>query len=144
MVTVAQILTNKGKDIWSIEPDTSVFNALQEMAEKQVGALLVMHDGKLDGIFSERDYARKIVLVGKSSMSTPVREVMTEEVICVTNQHNMFECMELMTDGRFRHLPVLEDDKVVGVVSIGDVVKAIISDQEFTIQQLENYITGKR
>lgn len=144
MLTVGQILQAKGTDIWSIRPDDKVYEALKLMAEKDVGALLVMDGEQLVGIFSERDYARKIILMGKSSMNTSVREVMTGNVICITPQHNTVDCMELMTDGRFRHLPVKEDEKLVGVVSIGDVVKAIISHQEFTIQQLENYITGDR
>jgi len=114
------------------------------MAEKRIGALLVMEADNLVGIFSERDYARKIALAGKSSMDTPVREVMTKEVVCITRQCTMVESMELMTEKRFRHLPVKEDNKVIGLISIGDVVKSIISDQEFTIKQLENYITGER
>lgn len=144
MLTVGQILQAKGTDIWSIRPDDTVYAALKLMSEKDVGALLVMDGDRLVGIFSERDYARKIILMGKSSMNTPVSDVMTGNVICITPQHNTVDCMELMTDGRFRHLPVKDGEKVVGVVSIGDVVKAIISHQEFTIQQLENYITGDR
>ena len=144
MVTVGQILQTKGTQIWSVGPDDTVYEALQSMAEKRIGALLVMEADNLVGIFSERDYARKIALAGKSSMDTPVREVMTKEVVCITRECTMVECMELMTEKRFRHLPVKEDEKVIGLVSIGDVVKSIISDQEFIIKQLENYITGER
>ncbi|MEA3439841.1 MAG: CBS domain-containing protein [Chloroflexota bacterium] len=144
MVTVGQILKVKGSDVWWVAPDATVYDALQKMADKDIGALLVKDGDALIGIFSERDYARKLVLVGKTSMGTPVQEVMTPDVICVTPNLSPFDCMELMTDGRFRHLPVRDGEAVIGVISIGDVVKAIISDQEFTIQQLENYISGER
>ncbi len=144
MVTVRQILKNKGSQIWSTEPDATVYSALQLMAEKGIGALLVLADGKLVGIFSERDYARKVILHGKSSAETPVSEIMTPGVITVRLDQTIGECMTLMTEKRFRHLPVVEGDRVVGVISIGDVVKAIISDQEFMIKQLEIYISGER
>jgi CBS domain-containing protein len=144
MVIVGQILQAKGTQVWSAGPEDTVYEALQIMAEKGIGALLVMEADSLAGIFSERDYARKIALAGKSSMDTPVRDVMTKEVVCITRQHTTVECMEIMTEKRFRHLPVKEAEKVIGLISIGDVVKAIISDQEFTIKQLENYITGER
>lgn len=144
MVTVRQILKNKGSQIWATQPDATVFSALQLMAEKGVGALLVLADGKLVGIFSERDYARKVILHGKSSVETPVSEIMTPGVITVKLDQTIGECMTLMTEKRFRHLPVIEGDRVVGVISIGDVVKAIISDQEFMIKQLEIYISGER
>jgi len=132
----------KGDDIWVVRPDESVFNALNLMADKDVGALLVTDKGKLVGIFSERDYARKIVLLGKSSLDTPVRDVMTKNVVYIDSGQSMVDCMEIMTEKRIRHLPVMEDENLIGVISIGDVVKAIISDQEFIIRQLENYITG--
>lgn len=144
MMTVRQILKNKGSQIWSTQPDATVYAALQLMADKLVGALLVLADGRLVGIFSERDYARKIILHGKSSLQTHVSEIMTSDVVTVTPDHTIAQCMELMTERRFRHLPVIEGDKLVGLISIGDVVKAIISDQEFVIQQLESYISGKR
>ena len=145
MHTVGQILRKKGHDIWSVDPDTTVYEALQMMADKNVGALVVLDNGELVGIFSERDYARKIVLQGKTSRQTAVREIMTSRVNCVHPEQTTDECMALMTAKHIRHLPVLdEDERLVGVISIGDVVKAIISDQEFVIEQLENYIKGVR
>jgi CBS domain-containing protein len=144
MVTVRQILKNKNSQIWSTQPEATVYSALQLMADKGIGALLVLADGKLVGIFSERDYARKVILHGKSSVETPVSEIMTPGVITVRLDQTIGECMTLMTEKRFRHLPVVEGDRVVGVISIGDVVKAIISDQEFMIKQLEIYISGER
>lgn len=145
MHTVGQILRKKGQDIWSISPEATVYEALQMMAEKNVGALVVLEDGELVGIFSERDYARKIVLQGKTSRQTQVREIMTSRVNCVHPEQTTDECMALMTAKHIRHLPVLDDaERLVGVISIGDVVKAIISDQEFVIEQLENYIKGVR
>jgi len=144
MTTVNQLLRSKGSAIWSIGPDATVYEALQLMAEKDVGALLVLDEGALVGILSERDYARKIVLKGKTSRDTLVREIMTERVVCVRADQSVEECMALMTNKRIRHLPVLVDNQLAGVISIGDVVKAIISEQEFIIEQLENYITGTR
>ncbi|MCG2768309.1 MAG: CBS domain-containing protein [Chloroflexota bacterium] len=143
MTMVSRILQSKGYDIWSIPPDATVFDALSLMAEKNVGAVLVMDAGLLVGILSERDYARKIILKGRASHDTRVREIMTENVVCVRPDQTTEECMALMTDKRIRHLPVIEGAKVMGVVSIGDVVKAVISDKDFVIEQLENYITGK-
>lgn len=142
MKIVKDLLRTKGFDIWSVAPETKVFEALQLMAEKNLGAVLVLDAGNLVGIMSERDYARKVILKGKSSKDTPVREIMTERVIYVRTDMTVAECMALMTDKRIRHLPVLENDRLIGVISIGDVVKSIISDQEFMIEQLENYITG--
>jgi CBS domain-containing protein len=144
MYTVRQILQTKGQQVWSVGPDETVYEALQKMAEKDIGALLVMDSGKLVGIFSERDYARKVILQGKTSRETLVREIMTRNVITIRPEQSCEECMALMTEKRFRHLPVLEGDQVVGLVSIGDVVKAIITKQGFVIEQLENYITGER
>jgi CBS domain-containing protein len=142
MTTVDQILRGKGRKVWSVSPETLVYDALKVMAQRNIGALLVLEGDKLKGIFSERDYARKVILLGKSSREVPVRDVMSPNVITVHPRQTVEECMALMTDERIRHLPVIDDDQVVGVISIGDAVKAIISEQEFTIQQLENYITG--
>jgi CBS domain-containing protein len=144
MVTLKQILKSKGSQAWSTEPTATVYAALQLMAEKDIGALLVMAEGKLVGIFSERDYARKVILHGKSSAETQVREIMTSGVVTVRPDQTIAECMTLMTEKHIRHLPVVEGDKVFGVISIGDVVKAIISDQQFVIQQLQSYISGER
>ena len=142
MTTVAQILQGKGNEVWSVSPATVVYNALKAMAEKNVGALLVLEGDELKGIFSERDYARKVILEGKSSREIPVKEIMSPEVFTVGPQQSVEECMALMTDKRVRHLPVVEGGRVIGVISIGDAVKAIISEREFTIKQLESYITG--
>jgi CBS domain-containing protein len=143
MKTVMQLLQTKGQDIWSITPDTLVIDALKLMAEKRVGALLVIEAGQVVGIISERDYARKVSLLGKSSKTTPVREIMTQKVVYVRPEQTIEDCMALMTDKRIRHLPVLADNQLIGVISIGDVVKAVISEQEFIIAQLENYIIGR-
>lgn len=139
MVTVRQILDRKPEVYW-VEPGTTVLEALNLMADKNVGALLVLELDQLVGIFSERDYARKIVLEGKSSRDTPVREIMTTQVICVAPQRSAGECMALMTEKRVRHLPVMEHGSVVGVISIGDVVRAVVEEQRFQIEQLENFI----
>ena len=144
MVLVQQILQNKGYDVWSLPATASVYEALVLMAEKDIGALLVMDERKLVGIFSERDYARKVFLQGKSSRETQLGEIMTGKVYFVRPGQTTDECMALMTKKHIRHLPVMDDsDEVMGVISIGDVVKAIISQHEFTITQLENYITGR-
>lgn len=144
MKTVSQLLQQKGYNIWSIAPDTTVYNALELMAYKNIGAVLVMDGENLVGILSERDYARKVILKARFSRDTLVREIMTEKVVCVRPDQSVEECMALMTDKRIRHLPVTEGSKVIGVISIGDAVKAVISEQEFIIEQLENYISGKR
>jgi CBS domain-containing protein len=144
MATVRHILQTKGNDIWSVTPETLVYEALRVMAEKNVGALLVMSGRELAGIFSERDYARKIILKGESSQKTAVKDVMTSAVVFVHPDQSIEECMALMTQKRVRHLPVFEHEQLAGLISIGDVVKEIISDQQETIQHLENYITGKR
>jgi len=137
MKKVRDILEVKGRDVWSIGPDASVFDALKLMAEKDVGALIVLVDGKLVGVISERDYARKIALLGRASPTTQVKEIMTTEVACVDPEQNVDQCMALVTEKRVRHLPVLENGK-----SIGDLVKSIITEQQFIIEQLERYITG--
>lgn len=142
MKTVREVLKEKGHDVWSIGPDASVYDALRLMAEKEIGALIVMQDGKPVGLISERDYARKLVLEGRTSRETPVRDVMTARVMGVRPSQTVEECMALMTDKRIRHLPVTDDGRLLGVVSIGDLVKAIISEQQFIIEQLENYISG--
>jgi CBS domain-containing protein len=143
MSSVGQLLRSKGNAVWSVIPDTTVYDAIKLMAEKEVGALLVLEGDKLVGIISERDYARKVILRGRSSKDTPVRDIMTERVLYVRPEQTIEECMALMTAKRVRHLPVCEDDHVIGVVSIGDLVKSVISQQEYLIQQLENYIAGR-
>ena len=142
MITVRQLLRGKGHDVWYIAPDASVYDALKLMAIKEIGSLLVLEGEELVGIISERDYARKVVLKEKTTVDTPVKEIMTQEVISLRPEQTIQECMALMTDKRIRHLPVLENDRLVGIISIGDVVKAIISQQEFMIEQLEKYIEG--
>jgi CBS domain-containing protein len=142
MYTVRHLLQEKGNQVWSIAPQATVFEALQMMADKNIGALLVMDHGNVAGIFTERDYARKVVLQGRSSKTTSVGELMTHDVLYVSPDDTIEGCMAIMTDKRLRHLVVMDSDKLAGVVSIGDVVKAIISDREFTIRELERYITG--
>ncbi len=140
MKTVANVLESKPAALATVQPDSSVYDALTLMAERQVGAVLVLERGTLIGILSERDYARKVVLLGKTSRDTTVRDIMTDKVVCIRPSNTIDECMALMTDKRVRHLPVLEDNKVVGVISIGDVVKEMIAEQKFIIEQLEHYI----
>ena len=140
---VAALLQRKGSEVFSVPPSASVFEAIEVMAEREVGALLVMEGQRLVGVLSERDYARKVILKGRASRDTPVREIMTAEVVTVSPQQTVDECMALMTAERVRHLPVVDGGRVVGVVSIGDLVKWIIEGQEKTIQDLENYISGK-
>jgi CBS domain-containing protein len=141
--TAESLLKSKGHEIWSVHPDASVYDALVMMADKEAGALLVMENDELVGIISERDYARKIILKGKASKDTLVREIMTANVICVNIRTPVNECMAIMTEKRIRHLPVFDGEQLVGVISIGDVVKGIISEQEFVIDQLEKYIIGR-
>jgi CBS domain-containing protein len=140
--TISEILTHKGTTVWSISPDATVFEAIVMMTDKNVGALLVTEKGKLVGIVSERDYTRKVVIKGKASKTTAVREILSSHVIHVSPSHTVEECMRLMTDHHFRHLPVLDGEKVVGIISIGDLVNWIISAQHTTISQLQTYITG--
>lgn len=140
MKTVQQLLESKRHSVAWVTPETTVLDALRMMAEKEIGAVLVLEGESLAGIFSERDYARKVVLQGKASKDTPVREIMTEKVVCVRPDQTIEDCMGLMTDKRIRHLPVLQNRKVIGVVSIGDVVKEMLVEKEFVIKQLESYI----
>jgi CBS domain-containing protein len=140
MKTVAHLLKMKGNDIFSISPDATVRQALEKLVEKNIAGLVAMEEGKLVGIFTERDYARKVVLKGKSSKDTLVREIMTEHVISVGPETSIDTCMEIMTHRQIRHLPVLQNGAVVGVISIGDLVKFIIEDQKYTIKNLESYI----
>lgn len=140
MKTLKQLLQAKPVGILSIRSDAPVFDALKLMADQNVGALLVIDDGRLVGILSERDYARKVILKAKSSLDTPVREIMTDKVVCVDPGKSVEECMALVTERRIRHLPVMEGGKLIGVLSIGDLVKEMISDQQFTIEQLAHYI----
>ncbi|MBI3938957.1 MAG: CBS domain-containing protein [Betaproteobacteria bacterium] len=140
MKTVRQLLQSKGGAIYSVSPDARVFEALELMAEKEVGALVVLEGGRLAGIISERDYARKVILHGKSSHDIPVRAIMTDKVVTVQPGQTVEECMALVTNERIRHLPVVEGGKLLGVLSIGDLVKEVIAEQEQTIKQLESYI----
>jgi len=140
--TVSAILHHKGSKIWSVPAEATVFDAIKIMADKNIGALLVMSGGKLVGVFSERDYTRKVALQGKFSKETRVREIISSEVISVGLNHSIEECMKLMTKHRVRHLPVVEGEKVVGLVSIGDLVNWIISTQSATIDQMAQYISG--
>ncbi|MEM7540629.1 MAG: CBS domain-containing protein [Pseudomonadota bacterium] len=142
MHTVRQILEAKGGQVWSVHPHASVYDALQIMANKEIGALLVMDGGDVRGVLSERDYARKVILTGRSSKDTCVADIMSEEVLVTSFEQNIADCMALMTDKKIRHLPVLDGGRVAGIISIGDLVKAIIAEQEFVIEQLENYIGG--
>jgi CBS domain-containing protein len=143
MTTVARLLDTKGHEVWSVSPDDSVYRAIELMAEKGVGALTVVDGSGLAGIISERDYARKVILRGKSSRDTQVAEIMTRDVVTVRTDQNVEDCMALMTERRIRHLPVVDGQGLVGVISIGDVVKWVISDRESLIAQLEGYITGR-
>lgn len=142
MKTIEMLLQSKGSDVWSVEPQDTVYRAIEFMNEKGVGALPVVDGEKLVGILSERDYARKVILKGRSSKETKVEDIMSRDVICVDRQRNVEECMAVMTGKKIRHLPVLDEGKMVGIVSIGDLVKTIIDEQQFLIEQLENYISS--
>ena len=141
--TVSSILRYKGHQIWSVDPDESVFQAISLMADKGIGSLVVIADDKLVGIISERDYARKVVLQGKSSKETKVRDIMTSPVVSVGPNHTVDDCMRIVTHKRIRHLPVVQGEQVIGVVSIGDLVRRVISNQVETIQYLQEYIVGR-
>ncbi len=140
METIGHILHKKGQATWSVTPDTMVYEALKLMAEKNVGALLVLEAGRLVGIITERDYARKVVLQGRSSVDTPVREIMSHTVVSVHPGQRVADCMDMMTKRRIRHLPVLVGEEVVGIISIGDLLKASLEEKDFIIQQLKDYI----
>ena len=140
MTTLKMLLKDKGQDVWSVHPDETVLDAIKMLAEKDIGALIVIKDDKPVGIFTERDYARNVYLKGKSSLDTAVRDVMVSPVICVKPDQTVDECMALMTAKRFRHLPIMDGDELVGMVSIGDLVKSVIAEQQFTIEQMEQYI----
>jgi CBS domain-containing protein len=141
--TVGSVLKRKGSEVWSVTQDQTVYDTIEEMADKGVGALLVISQGKLAGIISERDYARKVILKGRSSKTTLVKEIMTSPVIFVTSDTAVDECLSIMTKNRIRHLPIMKSEQVLGVVSIGDLVKWVVSEQEETIEHLQNYISAK-
>ena len=142
MTTLNQLLDSKGRQVWSIEPNDSVLDAIRLMAEKGVGALLVMQEDRLTGILSERDYARKVILEGKSSQHTPVSEIMTTNVLYASPEQSIDECMALMSAKHIRHLPIVDEARVEGMISLGDLVKTIIDEQKRTIEHLERYISG--
>ena len=142
MTTVRQLLDQKGSKIWSIHPDATVFDAIAKMAEKDIGSMVVMDGDELVGLITESHYARNVVLKGKASPATPVRDIMERHVVIARPEQSVDQCMALMTEKRVRHLPVLEGEKPIGIISIGDLVKSIIGDQKFTIDQLEHYIHG--
>jgi len=142
MKSIKQVLDAKGREVWSVAPGQSVYEAMKIMAEKEVGALLVLEDGKPIGLISERDYARKVILMGRSSKDATVGQIMEPRPLCVRPGQTVEEGMALMTEKRVRHLPVIENGRVEGIVSIGDMVKAVIDQQQFIIEQLENYISG--
>ena len=142
MTTVQKLLDEKGHEVLSIHPDDSVFDAIQKMANEDVGSLVAIEDDEPVGIFTERLYSRNVFLKGRSSPDTPVRDIMRTHVICARLEQTVEQCMAVMTEKRVRHLPVMDDERLVGIVSIGDLVKSIIADQKFTIEQLEHYIGG--
>ncbi len=142
MQTIRDILRAKGTDVWCVEPDATVFDALRRMADKEIGALVVTEGAQVVGLISEREYARKVVLAGRTSPTTLVKEIMITPVMYIHLDQTIEECMSLMTEKRTRHLPVIEDGKLVGLISIGDIVKSIIADQQFLIEQLVRYVSG--
>ena len=142
METVQQLLDEKGHEVWSVHPDDSVFDAIKKMADKEIGSLVVLEGDKIVGIITERRYARNVILKGKSSLETPVRDIMETRVVCTRTDQTIEECMAVMTDKRIRHLPVVDQKRLIGLVSIGDLVKSTIADQKFTIEQLTHYIQG--
>ena len=144
MTTVRQLLDQKGREILSIDPSATVFDAVAKMAEKDVGSLVVMDDDEIVGMITERHYARNVVLKGKTSPATPISDIMERNVVVVQPEQSVEQCMAIMTDKRIRHLPVVDGEKLIGVISIGDLVKSIVGDQKFTIGQLEHYIHGER
>ena len=144
MTTVRQLLDQKGRNTWSIHPDATVFNAVAKMAEKDIGSLVVMEGDEFVGIITERQYARNVVLKGKTSPTTPVRDIMERHVVIARPEQSVDQCMALMSEKRVRHLPVFEGKKLIGVVSIGDLVKSTIGDQKFLIEQLKHYIRGEQ
>jgi|SRR5579862_8810428 len=139
---VRSLLAQKGRAVWSISPEASVFEAIETMSHKHIGALVALNSNRLAGIITERDYARKVILKGRHSRETRVHEIMSTPVFYITPEHSIGQCMDLMTTNRIRHLPVLENDQVVGMISIGDLIKWVISAQDDTIRHLNNYITG--
>jgi CBS domain-containing protein len=143
MATVKDVLGDKGHSVWTISPDAKVIEALELMAEKNVGALVVTHEGELVGILSERDYARKVILKDRTSLETPVRDIMTRGVYYVSPDTSTQECMAMMSKNRIRHLPVIHNKKLIGIISIGDIVRSVVSEQKTAIDHLENYIIGK-
>ena len=142
MITVGELLNRKGHGVWSVSPDDTVFDAIKMMDEKGVGALSVLKDGVLAGMLSERDYARQVILKGRTSKETKVKEIMTSQIYYTFLDQTADDCMIVMTERRIRHLPVLKDDELIGMISIGDLVKSIIAEQKFIIEQLEHYISG--
>ena len=142
MKKVNDVLRIKGHDVWTIGPDASVYDAIHLMTEKKVGALMVMEDTRLVGVISETDYTRNVILKGRASQQTPVKDIMTSRVLFVHPEQDIEECMVIMTEKRTRHLPVMDEGKLIGIISIGDAVKSVIDEQRFTIEQLERYITG--
>ena len=141
MITVKKLLENKGKEVWHVNPDDTVYSCIEQMDKKGVGALAVILNDELVGIISERDYARKVILKGRTSKDTMVKDIMTRHIYHTNPDQEVAECMVMMNNRRVRHLPVLDDGKIIGMISIGDVVNAIIDDQQYTIKQLENYIS---
>ena len=142
MVRVRQLLRQKGAEVWSVDAEEPVLGAIQIMADRHIGALPVTRNGELVGVVSERDYARKVILLGRSSAETPVWQIMSSPVVTVTPEQDVRQCMQLMTDRRIRHLPVMEEGRMIGMISIGDLVRAVIDEQDQTIQQLERFIAG--